>query len=86
MNWKIDPKIWPHEMMYGIYEETFGEQGIFNFLELGFSDKEIHSLSEALHGGRYFIGTSCIDKNVCDFDEATPLPPRIFKALEYTPA
>jgi len=45
MNWKADPKIWPHTSMYGIYEMSYGEQQIFNFLELGFSDKPIHSLA-----------------------------------------
>lgn len=25
-NWKPDPKIWPHEKMYGVYEVKYGEQ------------------------------------------------------------
>jgi hypothetical protein len=85
-NFKSDPKIWPHETMFGIFEETYGEQQIFNFLELGFSDKEIHSLAQALHGenGRYFIGVTCLDDKVCNFDAASPMPHQ--KELDWTPA
>jgi len=25
-NWHPDPKIWPHEKMYGVYHVTYGEQ------------------------------------------------------------
>jgi len=71
--------------MYGIYEMSYGEQQIFNFLELGFSDKPIHSLEEALHG-RYFLGVACTDKKICDFDAASPIPTHIKNLLEYTPA
>jgi hypothetical protein len=84
MNFKSDPKIWPHDHMYGIYEKSFGEQQIFDFLELGFSDKPIHSLSQAIHEGLYLLGISCQDKKVCDFDAASPIPK--IKELEYTPA
>jgi hypothetical protein len=50
---------------------------VFKFLELGLSNKEIHSLSQALHKetGRYFVGAMCLDKKVCDFSDAAPKPP-----------
>ena len=85
MNFKPDPKIWPHDKMYGIYELSYGEQQIFNFLELGFSEEPIHSLAQALKG-RYFLGVTCLDKKVCDFDNASPIPHSIMRELEYTPA
>jgi len=44
-NLKPDPKIWPHDKMYGMFELSYGEQQIFNFLELAISDKPIHSLA-----------------------------------------
>lgn len=44
-DWKANPKIWPHDELYGIFELNYGEQGIFNFIELAFSDKPIHSLA-----------------------------------------
>jgi len=38
--------IWPDaDTIYGIYEETFGEQQVFKFLELGLSNVEITHLS-----------------------------------------
>lgn len=40
-NWKSDPKIWPHDSMFGVYKESFGEANTFKFLELAFSDKAI---------------------------------------------
>ena len=86
-NWKADPKIWPHDEMYGIYEMTYGEQQIFNFLELGISAEPINSLAQAVTNGRYFLGVACEDKSVCNFDAASPIPSHIYRnMLEYTPA
>ena len=86
MNWKPDPIVWPHDTMYGIYEMSYGEEQIFNFLELGFSDKPINSLAEAIKG-KYFIGTACTDKQICDFSPSSLVPPDFYKnLLEYTPA
>lgn len=79
-NWKSDPKIWPHTQMYGMFELSYGEQQIFNFIELAFSDKPIHALAQGLKG-RYFLGLACLDKKICDFDSASPIPHR-----EFTPA
>jgi len=84
MNWKSDPKIWPHDQMYCMFEMSFGEQQIFNFLELACSDKAIHSLAQGIHGGRYFLGISCTDPKICDFNEASPIPHH--KIFDYTPA
>lgn len=44
-NWKADSKIWPHDKMYGVYSESTGEAGLFNFLQLAISDKPIQTLS-----------------------------------------
>jgi len=84
-NWKSDPAIWPHDQMYGMYEETYGQQGMFRFVEIGFSDKPIHSLVQAVHGGRYFIGAQCLEKKVCNFQHASPIPPT-FSTVGFTPA
>jgi len=83
-NWTSDPKIWPHDKMYGVYQMSYGEQGIFNFLELAFSDEPIDSLEDGLKG-RYFIGMNCMDHKVCNFAKAAPVPPHM-RISDYTPA
>jgi len=83
-NWKADPKIWPHEQMYGIFQETYGEQQVFNFLELAFSEKPINALAEGLHNGRYFIGLTCLDAKICDFSGASPIPHSVWE--DFSPA
>jgi len=80
-NWKADSKIWPHDQMYGIYELSYGEQQIFDFVEIAFSDKEIKTLKDGVKG-RYFIGMMCLDKKVCDFSDASPIPTH----MQFTPA
>lgn len=88
MNMKSDPKIWPHDQMYCMYEMSYGQQQLFNFLELACSDKPVHSLAQGIHGGRYFLGVACTDKKICDFDGASPIPhtSSVFKDLYFTPA
>jgi len=59
-NWKPEPKIWPHDKLFGVYKKSYGESNTFTFLELAFSDKAITKLDEGLTG-RYFVGASCAD-------------------------
>lgn len=82
-NWKSDPKIWPHDKMYGVYSPVHGEQQVFNFLELAFSDTPITKLEDGLTG-RYFIGLNCVSAGVCDFAKASPIPHWMGRG--YTPA
>ena len=70
-NWKPEPKIWPHDKLFGVYKKSFGESNTFTFLELAFSDKKITKLDDGLKG-RYFVGASCADDKICDFTKATP--------------
>jgi len=60
--------------MFGVYKKSFGEDQVFNFLELAISDKEIKTLDGGLTG-RYFIGVQCKEgSKICDFTKATPSP------------
>jgi len=70
-NWKSEPKIWPHDKLFGVYKKSFGESQIFTFLELAFSETAITKLDDGLKG-RYFLGASCSDTKICDFSKATP--------------
>lgn len=46
--WKSEPKIWPHDTLFGVYKITYGETQTFNFLEMAFSDKAITKLDDGL--------------------------------------
>lgn len=70
-NWKAEPKIWPHDKLFGVYKKSYGESNTFTFLELAFSDEAITKLDQGLKG-RYFVGASCADTKICDFSKATP--------------
>jgi len=70
-DWKAEPKIWPHDKLFGVFKKSFGESQIFTFLELAFSETAITKLDEGLKG-RYFLGASCSDTKICDFSKATP--------------
>jgi len=70
-DWKPEPKIWPHDKLYGVYKKSFGESNTFTFLELAFADHAITKLDDGLKG-RYFVGASCADNKICDFKKATP--------------
>jgi hypothetical protein len=74
-DWKSDPKIWPHDKLFGVTKVSHGESNTFNFLEMAWSDKSIKELDEGLKG-RYFVGIECFDKKVCDFSKATPDHPK----------
>lgn len=83
-NMKADQKIFPQTHTFCIFELLYGEQQIFNFLELACSDKPIHSLAQGLHeGGKYFLGVACTDSKICSFNAASPIPHSIFG---FTPA
>jgi hypothetical protein len=70
-NWKPEPKIWPHDKLFGVYKKSYGESNTFTFLELAFAEEKITKLDQGLQG-RYFIGASCADDEICDFSKATP--------------
>ena len=70
-DWKVEPKIWPHDKLFGVYKKSYGESNTFTFLELAFSETAITKLDDGLKG-RYFIGAECHDKKICDFTKATP--------------
>lgn len=70
-NWKPEPKIWPHDKLFGVYKKSYGESNTFTFLELAFAEQAITKLDQGLKG-RYFVGASCADTKICDFSKATP--------------
>ena len=70
-DWKPEPKIWPHDKLYGVYKSIVGKSNTFSFLELSFVDHPITKLDDGLDG-RYFVGISCSDSKICDFSMATP--------------
>lgn len=70
-NWTSEPKIWPHDTLFGVYKESYGEANTFTFLELAFAEQAITKLDQGLKG-RYFVGASCADTKICDFKKATP--------------
>ena len=75
----------PSKKMYGLQEHSGGEEGVFNFIEIAFSEKPIHSLQEGLRdGGRYFVGVTCVDRAICDFRKARPTA-RAHTQLGFTP-
>jgi len=85
--WKPEPKIWPHDTLFGVYKITYGEDQTFTFLELAFSDKAITKLDDGLEG-RYFVGAACAKKTsngeeVCDFTKATPAEQRSSAYAKY---
>jgi len=81
-NWKSDPNIFPFDTLHGVYKETFGQQNIFKFLEIAFSNKAIQKLDDGLDGqsGRYWVGVKCASAYNCDFSKASP------EKLTQTPA
>lgn len=62
-------KIWRSHKMYGAYSAVRGEQGVFNFLELAFTDHPFTDLKEGLQGGLYLVGFNCIDHTICDYSQ-----------------
>jgi len=73
-NWKKDDKVWPFATLHGVYKESFGQDNIFKFLEIAFSNKAIKDLDEGLDGvnGRYWVGVKCLSSKNCDFKKASP--------------
>lgn len=47
-DWKSDPKIWPHDKMYGVFLASTGYWNIFRFAEVAISDKPITKLQDGL--------------------------------------
>jgi len=73
-NFKSDPNIWPFDTLHGVYQETFGQDNIFKFLEIAFGKDKIEKLDQGLDGvnGRYWVGVKCASKTNCDFKKASP--------------
>jgi hypothetical protein len=65
--------------LFGVYKITYGEEQLFNFIEIAFATQKITKLDDGLKG-RYFVGAACatgknppsFDEAVCDFSKATP--------------
>merc|ERR1719263_1864892 len=72
-NFVKDPKVWPHDKMYGVFQEKYGEEQIFRFLEMALSPEPIKTLEDGIHGP-YFVGASCENDKICNFSHAKPSP------------